>query len=134
MSNFTEAKAKVVKVDNDYIYVQKILDNAGCENCSSLCNKRDTVIKLKNSDGYNVNDILLIRTNDKEILIRAMVLYGTPILSILVTVLIAKYLLQLPDMLSAILSILSIPIAYIILRKTYKSNESIKIERFGEDK
>jgi len=128
-SRFSDVKAKVIKVDSNYIYVQKVAEDDHCANCSSLCSKKDSIIKLRNSDGYNINDLVLIRTDDKEILTKAMILYGLPILSILITIAIFKYIFLLPDVVTAILSILSIPLAYIVLKKTYKGKESIKIER-----
>ena len=132
-SNFTEVKAKIIKIDNKFIYLTKVFDDEHCANCSSLCNKKDAVTKIKKIDGYNVGDTIVIKNTDKDIMIKAFVVYFIPVLSILVVSMISKYLLMFSDIISAILSLVSVPLLYIIIKRIYKDRVNIDIRKVDEE-
>ncbi len=132
-NNFTEVKAKIIKIDDKSIYLTKVFDDEHCANCSSLCNKKDAVTKIKKIDGYNVGDTIVIKNTDKDIMIKAFVVYFIPVLSILVVSMISKYLLMFSDIISAIVSLLSVPILYIIIKRIYKDRVNIDIRKVDEE-
>lgn len=132
-SNFTEVKAKIIKIDNKSIYLTKVFDDEHCANCSSLCNKKDAVTKIKKIDGYNVGDTIVIKNSDKDIMMKAFVVYFIPVLSILIVSMISKYLLMFSDIISAILSLVSVPIIYIIIKRIYKGRVNIDIRKVDDE-
>ncbi len=131
-NNFTEVKAKIIKIDDKSMHLTKVFDDEHCANCSSLCNKKDAVTKIKKIEGYNVGDTVVIKNTDKDIMMKAFVIYFIPVLSILVVSMISKYILMFPDILSAILSLLSVPILFIIIKRIYKDRINIDIRKVDE--
>ena len=132
-SNFTEVKAKIIKIDDTSMHLTKVFDDEHCANCSSLCNKKDAVTKIKKMDGYNVGDTVVIKNTDKDIMMKAFVIYFIPVLSILVVSMVSKYLLMFPDIISAILSLVSVPILFIIIKQVYKNRVHIDIRKVDEN-
>ncbi len=132
-NNFTEVKAKIIKIDDKFMHLVKVFDDEHCANCSSLCNKKDAVTKIKKIDGYNIGDTIVIKNTDKDIMMKAFVVYFIPVLSILVVSMISKYLFMLPDILSAILSLVSVPLLYMIIKRIYKDRVNMNIRKVDEE-
>lgn len=124
---------KIEKIDgNKAVISVKRVTACGdsCKSCSSACTVKSVIIETDISDvkdEINVGDYVEISAENEVMLKHIAVLYGLPLLLMLVTVLIFQMILKGPnkDIISAVASLFSLVISFFLL-KAYDKREMKK--------
>lgn len=99
-----------------------------CKGCSSACEQPTVYVETETNGDYEVGDYVEITTENDVALKQIAMLYGIPFSIMIITIVIVQFLLTNnpnKDILSAIASVLSLVLAYFIL-KAYDKNEMKK--------
>ena len=124
---------KIEKIDgNKAVISVKRVTACGdsCKSCSSACKVKSIIIETDISDvndEINVGDYVELRAENEVMLKHIAVLYGLPLLLLLVTVFIFQMSIKGPnkDIISAVASLFSLIISFFLL-KAYDKREMKK--------
>ena len=124
---------KIEKIDGNMAVISvKRVSACGdnCKSCSSACKVNSVIFETDISgveDEINVGDYVEIRAENEVMLKHIAVLYGLPLLLMLLTVFIFQVILKGPhkDIISAVASLFSLIISFYLL-KAYDKNEMKK--------
>ena len=101
-----------------------------CKSCSSACKVNSVIVETDISEineDINVGDYVEIKAENEVMLKHILVLYGLPLLLMVITVFIVQMLLKSPnkDIISAVASLFSLIISFYLL-KAYDKKEMKK--------
>ena len=100
-----------------------------CKSCSSACKVNSVIVEtdIDVNEDINVGDYVEIRAENEVMLKHILVLYGLPLLLMIITVIIVQMLLKGPnkDIISAVASLFSLVISFYLL-KAYDKKEMQK--------
>jgi sigma-E factor negative regulatory protein RseC len=101
-----------------------------CKSCSSACKVNSVIVETDISEineDINVGDYVEIKAENEVMLKHILVLYGLPLLLMIITVFIVQMLLKSPnkDIISAVASLFSLIISFYLL-KAYDKKEMKK--------
>lgn len=123
---------KIEKIDgNKAIISIKRVSACGdsCKSCSSACKVNSVIVETDISDviDINVGDYVEIKAENEVMLKHILVLYGLPLLLMIITVFIVQMVLKSPnkDIISAVASLFSLIISFYLL-KAYDKKEMKK--------
>lgn len=124
---------KIEKIDgNKAVISVKRVSACGdnCKGCSSACKVNSVIVETDISDvneDINVGDYVEIKAENEVMLKHILVLYGLPLLLMVITVFIVQALLESPnkDIISAVASLFSLIVSFFLL-KAYDKNEMKK--------
>ncbi|NLK64081.1 MAG: SoxR reducing system RseC family protein [Tissierellia bacterium] len=129
---------KIEKIDgNKAVISVKRVSACGdnCKSCSSACKVNSVIIETDISDvkdEINVGDYVEIRAENEVMLKHIAVLYGLPLLLMLLTVFIFQMTLKGPnkDIISALASLFSLVISFYLLKAYDKSEMKKNVLKF----
>lgn len=105
-----------------------------CKGCSSACKVNSVIVEtdISDIDDINVGDYVEIKAENEVMLKHVMVLYGLPLLLMVITVFIFQMILSSPnkDIISAIASLFSLIISFFLLKAYDKREMKKNVLRF----
>ena len=99
-----------------------------CKGCSSACKQPTVYFETDITQEYEVGDYVEITTENEVMLKHIAVIYGIPLIVMIITIGIVQIMLNTnpnKDIISAVASVLSLVVSYFIL-KAYDSKEMKK--------
>lgn len=99
-----------------------------CASCGASCEQKSVIFETEFSGDYEVGDYVEISTENDVMLKQILMLYGIPFVIMLATIGIVQLLIfnnPNKDLISAVASVVSLALAYFIL-KIYDKNEMKK--------
>ncbi|MEA5095745.1 hypothetical protein SDC9_97611 [bioreactor metagenome] len=100
---------------------------SSCASCSGTCSQANVIVETEINEGYEVGDYVEITTENEVAFKQIFILYGIPFGLMMITIAAVQLLSTSPnkDMISAVASVLSLGVSYILL-KAYDKREMKK--------
>ncbi len=123
-------KGRIKKIDGDTAIVairRQSMCGENCKGCSSACNVPEMEIKADAIPNIEIGDEVEISFEDINVLKYSFVLYGLPLLIMIIVIFLVSYLIKGEDgqLYAALFGLLSLVLSFFILKR-YDKVESSK--------
>jgi sigma-E factor negative regulatory protein RseC len=124
-------KGRIKKIDGDNAIVsikRQSMCGENCKGCSSSCNVPEMDIRADAIPSIDVGDEVEISSEDISVLKYSFVLYGVPLLIMVIVIFLVSYLIKGEDgqIYAALIGLLSLIVSFFILKKYDKIESSKK--------